>query len=696
MARVRKLILTIASGSVLYSGMAPAIGLGEITINSALNQPLEAEIELLEVGDITDSEMRIALAPPDAFTRAGVDRTSFLDDLRFTTLLRGNKSIIRVESRKPVREPYLNFVVEMARPSGRVLREYTLLIDPPGTLADRPQAAGFQRSVEAEVPRMQLPAVSTPPTAVQGNTYQVARGDSLWKIARKLQVAGSPESLPVLMADIHALNPRAFVGGDIDRLISGATLLLPDRANPAITAPAPAVAGSAAVAAPGVPPSAPEAPPAESPVALVQQRLDEALAAQDQQRLQLQQQMNDLQSQLTTLRLQVADKDQQVEALQARLVQQQQPAVEAVPVNPVDAAAMPAPTVSEVSGWWSGWLTGFAGGGLLAALLGGVFWWRRRRPADPAPERVFGDYQAAQPVAVRTPLPSVSKTAVAPVSTEPLEQPATRPVEKKSAEVAEPDALDGANIYVAYGRLDEAREVLERALDKEPARNEVRLRLLELLAKMGDGKAFAQHEQMLMANAGDLEHLARIKIAHPDFAGKPVEPDPLEHVVLDLGEPIDMAAASPVLGATPLNLDDLALDAACALAHPLGQPIPASSRQVPEDLPLSGSLELPEVADVPVDAGGFSPFVNFQIKSRPADELLDSRSLESEEVDKRPASRNLDHLAGNPQSISRLNMALAYIDQGNLQSACDILNQLISEGDDKQKKQAREILARIA
>ena len=92
----------------------------------------------------------------------------------------------------------------------------------------------------------------------------------------------------------------------------------------------------------------------------------------------------------------------------------------------------------------------------------------------------------------------------------------------------------------------------------------------------------------------------------------------------------------------------------------------------------------------------FRPFVNFQIKSRPADELLDSRSLESEEVDKRPASRNLDHLAGNPQSISRLNMALAYIDQGNLQSACDILNQLISEGDDKQKKQAREILARIA
>lgn len=77
MARVRKLILTIASGSVLYSGMAPAIGLGEITINSALNQPLEAEIELLEVGDITDSEMRIALAPPDAFARAGVDRSRF-------------------------------------------------------------------------------------------------------------------------------------------------------------------------------------------------------------------------------------------------------------------------------------------------------------------------------------------------------------------------------------------------------------------------------------------------------------------------------------------------------------------------------------------------------------------------------------------------------------------------------------------
>ena len=91
MARVRKLILTIASGSVLYSGLAPAVGLGEITISSALNQPLEAEIELLDTAGLTESEMRIALASPDEFMRAGVDRPRFLDDLRFTSTMRGNK-----------------------------------------------------------------------------------------------------------------------------------------------------------------------------------------------------------------------------------------------------------------------------------------------------------------------------------------------------------------------------------------------------------------------------------------------------------------------------------------------------------------------------------------------------------------------------------------------------------------------------
>ena len=132
MVRVRKLVLAIAAASALSSGMAHALGLGEVTLQSALNQPLVAEIELLEVRDLASNEVLPNLASPEEFIKAGVDRQYFLTDLKFTPILKPNgKSVIRVTSNKSVREPYLNFLVEVLWPSGRLLREYPLLLDPP-------------------------------------------------------------------------------------------------------------------------------------------------------------------------------------------------------------------------------------------------------------------------------------------------------------------------------------------------------------------------------------------------------------------------------------------------------------------------------------------------------------------------------------------------------------------------------------
>ena len=141
MARVNRILVAFASGPILYSGLASAIGLGEITLHSALNQPLEAEIGLLDVGDLTDSDIKVSLASAEVFERSGVDRVLFLNDLRFSPMIRGSSGRIRVVSNKPVREPYLNFIVEVARPNGRLLREYTLLLDPPEFSAYNPVAA---------------------------------------------------------------------------------------------------------------------------------------------------------------------------------------------------------------------------------------------------------------------------------------------------------------------------------------------------------------------------------------------------------------------------------------------------------------------------------------------------------------------------------------------------------------------------
>lgn len=119
MVRVRKLVLAIAAASALSSGMAHALGLGEVTLQSSLNQPLVAEIELLEVRDLASNEVIPSLASPEEFIKAGVDRQYFLTDLKFTPVLKPNgKSVIRITSSKSVREPYLNFWLKCSGRTG--------------------------------------------------------------------------------------------------------------------------------------------------------------------------------------------------------------------------------------------------------------------------------------------------------------------------------------------------------------------------------------------------------------------------------------------------------------------------------------------------------------------------------------------------------------------------------------------------
>ncbi|MFJ2689713.1 FimV family protein [Pseudomonas sp. NPDC087336] len=124
--------LLLASAAVTYSAWVPALGLGEITLHSALNQPLRADIALVGTAGLAEGELSVRLATADEFMRAGVERVFFLNDLTFTPILRGDRSLIRVSSKKPVKEPYLDFLVQLDQPNGRLLREYTVLIDPPG------------------------------------------------------------------------------------------------------------------------------------------------------------------------------------------------------------------------------------------------------------------------------------------------------------------------------------------------------------------------------------------------------------------------------------------------------------------------------------------------------------------------------------------------------------------------------------
>mgnify|MGYP000669062584 CR=1 FL=1 len=685
MAKVRQLLIGLASSSALYSGLVPALGLGEITLHSALSQPLDAEIELFDVGDLTAEDMRVRLAPADVFSRSGVDRLYFFNDLRFTPLLRGGKSVIRVVSTQPVREPYLNFIVEVLRPNGQLYREYTVLLDPPSSAAYRSlaaPAASAAPAVVANTPRVAPAAPVRPavmPTAQQGNRYSVVSGDSLWKIATRLAADAGQVTPQALMSDIHALNPQAFINGDINRLRAGAQLLLPDSlasAAPAVAeAPVATAAAPEAVAAPSA--QLPVDPPAELLIE-EQARVEQELANQISETLQLQQSLAQLGLQVQQLQEQMEARDQQIAGLQAELAARRASAeATAAPVAAPVAAAAP---VTVESG--SNWLALIAG--LLALLLAGVagLFWRSRKPVEPAPVAVAAALTPAMPKAPSV-APAVAVAPAAAVALNVREVPRTGPVWPAAGE----DALQSANVYIAYGRLSEAASTLRKAWDAQPQRSDIGFRLLEVLAFLGDTQGFIAHEALVRASGFTPARIDELKARHAELFSAPPA-SLLDDVVLELDEveaqPLDEAANDG-----QLNLDDMSLDADWDLVSPFAPTAPkkladkaessaAAKRKTSDIFELSGSRD------------ARSPFAESMLVEETSNDGWGGDVLDVELLD------DLDDLAGNRENLSKLNMALAYIEQGSLDSACQILNEVINEGDEEQKQEARQLLAKIA
>jgi pilus assembly protein FimV len=212
MVHVRKLVLAIAAASALSSGMAQALVLGELTLKSTASQPLLAEIELRDVRDLTAAEVVPTLAPPDAFAKAGVSRDGYLNDLVFTPVINASgRSVIRVTSSQPLSAPMVKFLVQVVYPAGRLMRDYSMLVDP---ARFSPQAAQAQNAPK--------PAVTGANATSQ---YTTTARDTLWEIAARYRNGASVQQT---MLAIQALNPDAFIDANINRLKSGQVLRLPD------------------------------------------------------------------------------------------------------------------------------------------------------------------------------------------------------------------------------------------------------------------------------------------------------------------------------------------------------------------------------------------------------------------------------------------------------------------------------------
>ncbi|HSO99930.1 MAG TPA: FimV/HubP family polar landmark protein, partial [Thioalkalivibrio sp.] len=231
---MRRLAMGMALWALLLvPGLSQALGLGEIEINSALNQPLNAEIELVSVRSGEMEDLQVRIAPEALYRRLGVERSALLNELRFSPeTLPDGRHVVRVTTRNPVREPFVNFLVEATWPAGRLVREYTLLLDPPVLFEQRAEPA--PRTPVSQAPReaRPAPAPSRPsPRAtaprVTPDSYRVQRGDTLWNVARDLRPDNNITVEQMMLALLRA-NPEAFGDNNINNLQSGRVLRVPD------------------------------------------------------------------------------------------------------------------------------------------------------------------------------------------------------------------------------------------------------------------------------------------------------------------------------------------------------------------------------------------------------------------------------------------------------------------------------------
>ena len=231
---------------------AQALALGAITVRSALGEPLRAEIEVPQISSEEAATLKASVGSPEAFRAAGVDYPAALAGARVTLQRRANgQAYLRVAGERTVNEPFLGIVIEANWANGRVVRDYTMLVDPPGRAA--PPAVTVTPSQVAPAPAtVQAPRVAAAPAPApateagarprrdiqpaevprraaapggDGAPVTVQRGDTAGSIARAHAIDGV--SLDQMLVAMLRANPQAFIKGNVNLMRAGAVLQMP-------------------------------------------------------------------------------------------------------------------------------------------------------------------------------------------------------------------------------------------------------------------------------------------------------------------------------------------------------------------------------------------------------------------------------------------------------------------------------------
>ena len=239
---LRKLTMALLSLGVILPGLTHALAVRDIKTKSALGEPFSAEVELTDIGDLTEEDIKVGLAQQEDFERLGIERVYFLTELRFDVVVSGGRSIVKITSSKRVTEPFLDFIIRVSWPNNTRLQQVTTFLDPPVSMAKKEAPVAPQVVVVSPEPVV-TPVLALPASVVNSenmtvdttdSSYRVRKHDTLWSVARRLRPSVAV-SVPKMMKILHKANPQAFIANNINLLKDGEVLRVPtmmDRQTP--------------------------------------------------------------------------------------------------------------------------------------------------------------------------------------------------------------------------------------------------------------------------------------------------------------------------------------------------------------------------------------------------------------------------------------------------------------------------------
>ena len=242
----------------LWGTHANALSLGRVNVQSSLGEPLKAEIEILDINAEEAATLNARVAPPEAFKTAGLDYNAAMTSLQATLQRRANgRAYLRLISDRAINEPFVDMILEASWSTGRIVRDYTMLFDPPslrnpGATVIAPAQAPLPTAAQPAMPaRTATPAAPSPTTSVkpvaatkpqprqdasQKQQIVVKAGETAGRIATVNKPANV--SLDQMLVALLRANPDAFMGDNVNRMKAGALVTLPTEAEATATAPA--------------------------------------------------------------------------------------------------------------------------------------------------------------------------------------------------------------------------------------------------------------------------------------------------------------------------------------------------------------------------------------------------------------------------------------------------------------------------